>query len=91
MEIMTNNKVFYSPQIKKIIDFMGKYHKDNEAYPKLNEIGEELKVTKQRVGILMKVAERLGLVKSHNVFMRKYSLISLGKNRKLKVNNYYEL
>jgi DNA-binding MarR family transcriptional regulator len=88
---MENNKIFYSPQIKKIIDFMAKYHKNNESYPKLNEIGEELKVTKQRVGILMKVAERLGLVKSHNVFMRKYSLINLSKNSKLKVNNYYEL
>lgn len=89
---MTNNhKVFYSPQIKKIIDFMNKYYRENECYPKLNEIGVELDVTKQRIGILMKDALRLGLVKSNNVFMRKYSLIKLLKNSKLKVNNYYEL
>ncbi len=85
------SKIYYSPQIKKIIDFMKEYHKTNEAYPKLNEIGEALNVTKQRIGILMKDALRLGLVKSNNVFMRKYSLIKLSKNSKLKVNNYYEL
>ena len=70
---------------------MNKYYRENECYPKLNEIGVELDVTKQRIGILMKDALRLGLVKSNNVFMRKYSLIKLSKNSKLKVNNYYEL
>jgi len=37
-----NSKVFYSPQIKKILTFMSKYHKEYEAYPKLNEIGKSL-------------------------------------------------
>jgi|TARA_R110001606_G_scaffold61586_1_gene143891 hypothetical protein len=87
----SNGKVFYSPQIKKIINFMNNYYEENECYPKLHEIGVELDVTKQRIGILMKDALRLGLVKSNNVFMRKYSLIKLSKNSKLKVNNYYEL
>lgn len=88
---MTKSKVLFSPQIKKMIDFMADYFEKNECYPKLTEIGEQLKVTKQRVGILLKDAERLGLVKSNNVFMRKYSLIIFPKNSKLKVNNYYEL
>tara|TARA_Y100000401_G_scaffold115433_1_gene119139 strand:+ start:233 stop:499 length:267 start_codon:yes stop_codon:yes gene_type:complete len=88
---MNNNKVFYSPQIKKIIDFMDKYYKENQYYPKLNEIGAELNVSKQRVGILIKNAERLGLVKSEDVFMRKYMLNKSVKNSKFKVNNYYEL
>ena len=88
---MSKTKILFSPQIKKMIDFMANYYEKNEYYPKLTEIGEELKVTKQRVGILLKDAERLGLVKSSNVFMRKYSLISFPKNSKLKVNNYYEL
>jgi len=39
----------------------------------------------------LKDAEKLGLVKSSDVFMRKYSLITFPKNSKLKVNNYYEL
>ena len=38
-----NSKVFYSPQIKKILTFMSKYHKEYEAYPKLNEIGKSLR------------------------------------------------
>ena len=44
----SNGKVFYSPQIKKILTFMAKYHKEYEAYPKLNEIGKSLGVSKQR-------------------------------------------
>lgn len=87
----SNGKVFYSPQIKKILDFMDKYYQDNEAYPKLDEIGKAISVTKQRIGILMKDALKLGLVESHNVFMRKYHLTKLYKSSKLKVNNYYEL
>jgi predicted DNA-binding protein YlxM (UPF0122 family) len=87
----SNGKVFYSPQIKKIISFMSKYYKENECYPKLDEIGKELNVSKQRIGILIKDAEKLGLVESHNFFMRKYSLISVGKDDKLKVNNYYKV
>ena len=86
-----NNKVFYSPQIKKIIDFMAKYFTQNEYYPKLDEIGKELNVSKQRIGVLIKNAEKLGLVKSQNVFMRKYMLNKSIKNCKFKVNNYYEL
>ena len=88
---MTKSKVLFSPQIKKIIDFMSDYYEKNECYPKLTEIGAQLQVTKQRVCILLKDAEILGFVKSSNVFMRKYSLITFPKNSKLKVNNYYEL
>jgi DNA-binding MarR family transcriptional regulator len=88
---VTKTKILFSPQIKKMIDFMADYYEKNECYPKLTEIGAQLQVTKQRVGILLKDAERLGLVKSSNVFMRKYSLITFPKNSKLKVNNYYEL
>jgi hypothetical protein len=51
------NKIFFSPQIKKIVDFMNSYHSENEYWPKLNEIGSELKVSKQRIGVLMKDAE----------------------------------
>ena len=87
----SNGKVFYSPQIKKIISFMSKYYRENECYTKLDEIGKELNVSKQRIGILIKDAEKLGLVESHNFFMRKYSLISVGKDDKLKVNNYYKV
>ena len=87
----SNGRVFYSPQIKKILTFMSKYHKEHEAYPKLNEIGKSLNVSKQRIGILLKQAERLGLVQSHNSFMRKYSLNNSSKDNKLKVNNYYEV
>ena len=36
------NKVFYSPKIKQIIDFMIEYHKKEQAYPRLIEIGEAL-------------------------------------------------
>tara|TARA_A100001201_G_C3995187_1_gene172793 strand:+ start:60 stop:329 length:270 start_codon:yes stop_codon:yes gene_type:complete len=85
------NKIFYSPQIKKIIEFMDKYYAEHEYYPKLDEIGKELNVSKQRIGVLIKQAQMLGLVKSDNVFMRKYMLIKSMKNSKLKVNNYYEL
>ena len=88
---MTKTKILFSPQIKKMIEFMGDYYEKNECYPKLTEIGDFLKVTKQRVSILLKDAEKLGLVKSSDVFMRKYSLITFPKNSKLKVNNYYEL
>ena len=42
----SNGKVFYSPQIKKIILFMAKYYKENECYPKLDEIGKALNVSK---------------------------------------------
>ena len=84
-------KIFYSPRIKEIIDFMSVYHQDNQCFPKLDEIGKALNLTKQRVGILLKNAERLGLIKSDNVFMRKYMLTKATKNSKLKVNNYYEL
>lgn len=87
----SNGRVFYSPQIRKILTFMSKYHKEHEAYPKLNEIGKSLNVSKQRIGVLLKQAEQLGLVQSHNYFMRKYSLNNLAKEGKLKVNNYYEL
>ena len=87
----SNGKVFYSRQIKKIILFMAKYYKENECYPKLDEIGKALNVSKQRIGILIKDAEKLKLVESHNYFMRKYSLINTTKDSKLKVNNYYEL
>ena len=55
----SNGKVFYSPQIKKIILFMAKYYKENECYPKLDEIGKALNVSKQRIGILIKDAEKL--------------------------------
>ena len=70
---------------------MAKYYKENECYPKLDEIGKALNVSKQRIGILIKDAEKLGLVESHNYFKRKYSLINTTKDSKLKVNNYYEL
>ena len=70
---------------------MVKYYKENECYPKLDEIGKALNVSKQRIGILIKDAEKLKLVESHNYFMRKYSLINTTKDSKLKVNNYYEL
>ena len=86
-----NSKVFYSPQIKKIISFMVRYHHQNESWPKLDEIGKNMNVTKQRIGILLKQAARLGLVQSHNSFMRKYSLNHSSKDSKLKVNNYYEV
>ena len=87
----TNSRIFYSPQIKKINSFMSKYHHENESWPKLDEIGKSMRVTKQRIGILLKQAERLGLVQSHNSFMRKYSLNHSSKDSKLKVNNYYEV
>ena len=70
---------------------MAKYYKENECYPKLDEIGKALNVSKQRIGILIKDAEKLKLVESHNYFMRKYSLNNTTKDSKLKVNNYYEL
>ena len=87
----SKKKLFYSPRIKEVIDFMSKYFKENDCYPKLDEIGKSLNITKQRVGILLKNAESLGLIESSNVFMRKYVLTKLNKNSKLKVNNYYEL
>jgi len=70
---------------------MVRYHHQNESWPKLDEIGKNMNVTKQRIGILLKQAERLGLVQSHNSFMRKYSLNNSSKDNKLKVNNYYEV
>lgn len=70
---------------------MSVYHTEHQCFPKLDEIGKALNLTKQRVGILLKNAERLGLIKSDNVFMRKYMLTKATKNSKLKVNNYYEL
>ena len=85
------NKIFYSPKIKQIIDFMIEYHKKEQAYPRLIEIGEALNLSKQRIGILMKNAVKLGLVKEMDVFMRKYHLTKSIKNSKFKVNNYYEL
>jgi predicted transcriptional regulator len=84
-------KIFYSPRIKEIIDYMSVYYTDNQCFPKLDEIGKSLNITKQRVSILLKNAEKLGLIKSDNVFMRKYMLTKGNKNSKLKVNNYYEL
>ena len=84
-------KIFYSPRIKEIIDFMSAYHTKHDCFPKLDEIGKALNLTKQRVGILLKNAEKLKLIKSDNVFMRKYMLTKQVKNSKLKVNNYYEL
>jgi SOS-response transcriptional repressor LexA len=84
-------KIFYSPRIKQIIDFMSAYYDEHDCFPKLDEIGKALNLTKQRVGILLKNAEKLKLIKSDNVFMRKYMLTKHIKNSKLKVNNYYEL
>tara|TARA_B100001093_G_C26007500_1_gene668211 strand:+ start:180 stop:440 length:261 start_codon:yes stop_codon:yes gene_type:complete len=84
-------KIFYSPRIKEIIDFMSSYHTEYDCFPKLDEIGKALNITKQRVGILLKNAEKLKLIKSDDVFMRKYMLTKHIKNSKLKVNNYYEL
>ena len=84
-------KIFYSPRIKEIIDFMSAYYDKHECFPKLDEIGKALNITKQRISILLKKAERLKLIKSDNVFMRKYMLTKDIKNSKLKVNNYYEL
>jgi DNA-binding MarR family transcriptional regulator len=84
-------KIFYSPRIKEIIDFMSIYYDENECFPKLDEIGKALNITKQRISILLKKAEKLKLIKSDNVFMRKYMLTKDIKNSKLKVNNYYEL
>jgi|TARA_A100001515_G_C4475393_1_gene178280 SOS-response transcriptional repressor LexA len=89
--MVNKSKIFYSPRIKEIIDFMSVYHTEHQCFPKLDEIGKALNLTKQRVGILLKNAERLGLIKSDNVFMRKYMLTKASKNSKLKVNNYYEL
>jgi SOS-response transcriptional repressor LexA len=89
--MVNKSKIFYSPRIKEIIDFMSVYHNEHQCFPKLDEIGKALNLTKQRVGILLKNAERLGLIKSDNVFMRKYMLTKATKNSKLKVNNYYEL
>ena len=89
--MINKSKIFYSPRIKEIIDFMSVYHTEHQCFPKLDEIGKALNLTKQRVGILLKNAERLGLIKSDNVFMRKYMLTKATKNSKLKVNNYYEL
>ena len=89
--MVNKSKIFYSPRIKEIIDFMSVYHTEHQCFPKLDEIGKALNLTKQRVGILLKNAERLGLIKSDNVFMRKYMLKKEKKNSKLKVNNYYEL
>jgi SOS-response transcriptional repressor LexA len=89
--MVNKSKIFYSPRIKEIIDFMSVYHTEHQCFPKLDEIGKALNLTKQRVGILLKNAERLGLIKSDNVFMRKYMLTKATKNSKLKVNNYYEL
>ena len=89
--MINKSKIFYSPRIKEIIDFMSVYHTEHQCFPKLDEIGKALNLTKQRVGILLKNAERLGLIKSDNVFMRKYMLTKASKNSKLKVNNYYEL
>ena len=73
-------KIFYSPRIKEIIDFMSSYHAEHDCFPKLDEIG-----------IALKNAEKLKLIKSDDVFMRKYMLTKHIKNSKLKVNNYYEL
>lgn len=84
-------KIFYSPRIKEIIDFMSTYYDKHECFPKLDEIGKALNITKQRISILLKKAEKLKLIKSDNVFMRKYMLTKDIKNSKLKVNNYYEL
>ena len=84
-------KIFYNPRIKEIIDFMSSYHAEHDCFPKLDEIGKALSITKQRVGILLKNAEKLKLIKSDDVFMRKYMLTKHIKNSKLKVNNYYEL
>ena len=89
--MVNKSKIFYSPRIKEIIDFMSVYYSEHQCFPKLDEIGKALNLTKQRVGILLKNAERLGLIKSDNVFMRKYMLTKSTKNSKLKVNNYYEL
>ena len=89
--MVNKSKIFYSPRIKEIIDFMSVYYNEHQCFPKLDEIGKALNLTKQRVGILLKNAERLGLIKSDNVFMRKYMLTKSTKNSKLKVNNYYEL
>ncbi len=84
-------KIFYSPRIKEIIDFMSSYHAEHDCFPKLDEIGKALNITKQRVGILLKNAEKLKLIKYDDVFIRKYMLTKHIKNSKLKVNNYYEL
>ena len=84
-------KVFYSPRIKEVIDFMSVYYDEHQCFPKLDEIGKALNLTKQRVGILLKNAEKLKLIKSDNVFMRNYMLTKHIKNSKLNVNYYYEL
>ena len=62
-------KIFYSPRIKEIIDFMSSYHAEHDCFPKLDEIGKALSITKQRVGILLKNAEKLKLIKSDDVFI----------------------
>ena len=85
------SKVFYSPRIKEVIDFMSVYYEEHQCFPKLDEIGKALNLTKQRVGILLKNAVKLKLIKSDNVFMRKYMLTKQPKISKLKFNNYYEL
>ena len=46
------SKIFYSPRIKEIIDFMSVYHTEHQCFPKLDEIGKALNLQKQRVGIL---------------------------------------
>ena len=33
-------KIFYSPRIKEIIDFMAVYYDEHECFPKLDEIGK---------------------------------------------------
>ena len=62
-------KIFYSPRIKQIIDFMSVYYDEHDCFPKLDEIGKALNLTKQRVGILLKNAEKLKLIKSDNVYI----------------------
>ena len=54
-------KIFYSPRIKEIIDFMSSYHAEHDCFPKLDEIGKALSITKQRVGDRKSVVERVCL------------------------------
>ena len=61
-------KIFYSPRIKEIIDFMAVYYDEHDCFPKLDEIGKALNLTKQRVGILLKNAEKLIIVNTLGKF-----------------------
>jgi hypothetical protein len=42
---MAKKRLFYSPRIKEVIDFMSIYYEENDCFPKLDEIGKALNIT----------------------------------------------